>query len=281
MSGLTRRGLLVGGLGVAGAAGLGTPTADALRADVRQALDASIRATCRGTKTAVQVLDHRTGAHYGYQSTWQNNTASIVKVMLVAGVLRTARAKGRSLTASEKEMCRLAIVISDNDAASACYRFIGGDAGIRATAKAFGMTATKPWTGFGWGRTWTTALDQRRLVAAIARGTSALHRADRAYLWELMGRTDPAQSWGVGIVRSATTAVHLKNGWVPLSNDNLWRVNSIGHVRGEGRDYTLAILGGRLATMEEGVDRSNTISRNVYSILGRGVLRADVGTALP
>ncbi|HSN43005.1 MAG TPA: serine hydrolase [Propionibacteriaceae bacterium] len=279
MHDLTRRGLLMGGLGVAGA-GVGTQTADALRADVRQALDASIRATCRGTKTSVQVLDHRTGAHYGYRSTWQNNTASIVKVLLVAGVLRKVRARGRPLTAGEKEMCRLAIVISDNTSASACYRFIGGDAGIRATAKAFGLSGTKPATGYGWGRTWTTALDQRKLIAALHGGSAAIHKDDRAYLWNLMGKTDPGQSWGVGIVRSATTAVHMKNGWVPLSDDNLWRVNSIGHVKGDGRDYTLTILGGSLATMDAGVNRANTISKNVYSLLGTGVLRADVGSAL-
>ena len=276
---LTRRALLMGGLGVAGA-GLGIDTAEALRPDVRQALDASIRATCRGTKTSVQVLDHRTGAHYGYRSTWQNNTASILKVLLVAGVLRKVRAEGRPLTSREKEMCRLAIVISDNNSASACYRFIGGDAGIRATAKAFGMADTKPFTGYGWGRTWTTALDQRKLIAALALGTTALHKADRAYLWGLMGKTDPGQSWGVGIVRSDTTAVHMKNGWVPLSDDNLWRVNSVGHVKGDGRNYTLTILSGSLATMDVGVTRANTISKNVYALLGRGVLRADVGSAL-
>lgn len=279
MGELTRRGLLIGGLGVAGA-GLGVETADALRADVRQALDASIRAICRGTKTSVQVLDHRTGAHYGYRSTWQNNTASIVKVMLVAGALRKVRAQGRSMTAAEKEHCRLAIVISDNAAATACYRLGGGDAGIRATAKAFGMADTEPYTGYGWGRTWTTAFDQRKLVAALFQGSSALHKADRAYLWNLMGNTIPEQSWGVGIVRSDTTAVHLKNGWVPLSDDNLWRVNSIGHVKGEGRNYTLAILCGSLETMAVGELRTNTISQSVYAILGRGVLRGEVGTPL-
>ncbi|HNV10233.1 MAG TPA: serine hydrolase [Propionibacteriaceae bacterium] len=276
---LTRRSLFTGAVGVAGA-GLLVQPADAVLTDVRAALDASIRATCRNTKTGVAVLDHRTGAHYGYASTWANNTASIVKVILVAGVLRRARRLGRALTTTEKTATRNAIIYSDNNAATTCYRIIGGDSGILATAKAFGMWDTLPWSGYGWGRTWTTALDQRKLISALYLGSSALHSTDRAYLWGLMGKTDPAQSWGVGIVRSSTVTVNMKNGWVPLSNDNLWRVNTVGHVKGNGRNYTLTVLCGSVPTLSTGITRVNTISRNVYSILGKGVLMGAVGSAL-
>jgi hypothetical protein len=39
----------------------------------------------------------------------------------------------------------------------------------------------------------------------------------------------------------AGVTVQLKNGWLPRAIHQ-WRVHSIGHVAGQGRDYVIAVL---------------------------------------
>lgn len=64
----------------------------------------------------------------------------------------------------------------------------------------------------------------------------------------------------------------MKNGWVQFASlDNLWAVNSIGHVDGEGRDYTAAIMCRRPA-FAVGRVLVDAIGADLYTILGTGEL---------
>ncbi len=57
-----------------------------------------------------------------------------------------------------------------------------------------------------------------------------------------MEHITPDQDWGVsgGVPHNVTVA--LKNGWLPTGEYGSWEINSIGWVRGDRRDYLIAVL---------------------------------------
>ena len=60
--------------------------------------------------------------------------------------------------------------------------------------------------------------------------------------------------------------VALKNGWLPLGNDD-WQINSVGWIRGQGRNYMLAILTTGNATEGYGIETTNEFSSLVWQAL--------------
>jgi len=103
-------------------------------------------------------------------------------------------------------------------------------------------------------------------------GTSAFSTEQGAFVYDLMGKVTPDQAWGVGAPGSATVAVHLKNGWVQFkSTDGLWAVNSMGTVKGEGRDYRMAVMT-RVPDFPTGRELTSEVGRQVFSVLGTGPL---------
>lgn len=222
-------------------------------------------------QVGVAVYDKRSGKSYSYQGDWLGETASIVKVMIVSSALRQAREGGARLSANRRALAKLSITQSDNDASTALYRYGGSRGGLLEVARAVGMDATVDASAaVSWGRTRTTANDQRALISALAYGSDYLEDEDRSYLWDLMGQVVPGQRWGVGDVEKYGGAAHLKNGWLALSPDNRWRINTIGHVSGPaGRDYVLTILSSGHRSQGAGTDFVNGISDAVYASLSK------------
>lgn len=236
-----------------------------LPAQSRNGLARSISAALGSARSdvSVSVRDRRTGTVFSYNPSLVNCTGSIVKVMVLVATLRKQRSLGRGLTATQQTLASRMIRYSDNASTTTLFRYVGGAPTMTALARRLGMTRT---TGArAWGRTTTTARDQRVLIQALVGGTSALRAGDRAYVLRLMGAVTAGQRWGVGTVPSGVT-VRLKNGWVPLS-PRAWRVNSIGHVRGKGRDYEIAILSYDNSSMGVGVRRVNKVADLVYDSL--------------
>ncbi|GMA40528.1 serine hydrolase [Mobilicoccus caccae] len=209
------------------------------------------------------VRDRRTGQVYTYNSGMRNSTGSIVKVLVLATIVRERRESGRSLSSGQKKLADRMIRYSDNDATNSLLRQAGGRWAVQRMAKDLGMSRTT--LQGAWGRTSTSAADQRLLMDKLVGGTPHLSKADRRYILGLMGRVVPEQRWGVGKV-PAGQSVAVKNGWVPLSPRG-WRVNSIGSVKGSGRDYTLAILSYDNSSMGVGVERTRKISELVWKKL--------------
>jgi beta-lactamase class A len=214
----------------------------------------------------VSVFDRRTGARWAYRADALAPTGSVAKVLVVGAALRKARGQGTALTVAQKEQARLAITQSDNTSASALYEYIGGHAAVADLAADLGMTATaKARVADDWGTTLTTPGDLVTMMSRLVQGTEALHAGDRAYLLDLMGKVVSPQRWGVGSVWSATVKVRMKNGWMAV--DNPWVINSVGDVRGAGRDYCLAIMQRAQPTQRAGMDRASAIGRAVFKAL--------------
>lgn len=194
------------------------------------------------------------------------DTASIVKVDILAAVLLRAQDAGRPLTAQERAYAEPMIQRSDNASASALWRQIGRAPGLAAANKRLGLTATQGGPGNAWGLTRTTASDQIRLLGAVFgngttsnTGSAALDQGSRAYVRTLMNSVRPDQAWGVSAAGGSASA--LKNGWLKRTTSGLWDVNSIGEVTVRGSHYLMAVLSDGSTSMHDGIDLTESTAR--------------------
>ena len=129
--------------------------------------------------------------------------------MLLAAYLRSPGVRGRALGAAEAATLNAMIRRSDNDAATAIHRLVGGD-GLTAVARRAGMR------DFGatpaWGVSRLTAADGARLMLRFARLVPRRHRA-RAL--SLLAGIVPYQRWGIADAVPRGWRLHFKGGWGP------------------------------------------------------------------
>ncbi|MER6142910.1 serine hydrolase [Streptomyces sparsogenes] len=220
------------------------PSAAALNAALADALSALADGT--GARFSAAVLDTGSAARAVYGAD-AYDTASIVKVDILAALLLRAQDAGRELTDRERSHAAVMIERSDNDAATALWREIGGAEGLDAANERLGLTDTYGGASGRWGLTRTTAADQLTLLRQVfteghAGGEAALGERSRAYIRRLMGQVVPEQAWGVSAAADDPALTRLKNGWLPRTATGLWDVNSIGQVTAEGRTYLVAVL---------------------------------------
>ncbi|MFF7974250.1 serine hydrolase [Streptomyces sp. NPDC007905] len=187
------------------------------------------------------------------------DTASIIKVDILASMLLQAQDSRHALTAPERAQAEAMIEHSDNAAANALWRRIGLAPGLQAANKRLGLTSTKGGPGAKWGLTRTTASDQIRLLGAVfgtgqapkADSTPALSDTSRTYIRTLMSRVAADQSWGVSAAAGSGSA--LKNGWLQRNTTGLWDVNSVGRITTGGHQYLVAVLSDGNTSMKDGV----------------------------
>ncbi len=146
-------------------------------------------------KVSVAVLDLTSGESAAYGDA-AFDTASIVKVDILATLLLQAQDAGRTLTATEKSYATTMIQNSDNDSATALWNLIGTADGLDAANKTFGLTGTTGGAGPLWGLTQTTAADQLTLLQQVFGDDSKLSAASRSYIQGLMKEIEADQQWG-------------------------------------------------------------------------------------
>ncbi|MEV0906570.1 serine hydrolase [Streptomyces hokutonensis] len=203
-------------------------------------------------KVSVAVLDVDSGESATYGSA-AYDTASIVKVDILAALLLQAQDAGRQLTATQKSYATTMIENSDNNSATALWNIIGTADGLDAANKTFGLTGTKGGDGPLWGLTQTTAADQLTLLQQVFGDDSKLSPASKSYLQGLMGKIEADQQWGVSAVADGSQW-RLKNGWLARSTTGLWDVNSIGRVTApDGHEYLIAVLSKGSTTQNKGI----------------------------
>jgi beta-lactamase class A len=229
-----------------------------------------------------ELVQHRTGIvevaveNLGTDQTFTfgpntpQDEASVVKVNILTALLAMNK---QPLSASEKVLAQEMIEVSDNDAATQLWNTVGANRGIAVLDGELGMTSTTPspcvvcadfpWPG--WGLTTTTPTDQLKLLHAIFIGGAGLSIADRTYVLQLMKSVIPSERWGVSSGVPDSVSVALKNGWLPLnSSDTDWQINSIGWVRGDGRDYLVAMLSTGNPSEEYGIQTLDNISALIW-----------------
>lgn len=248
-----------------------TPSASAA-ASAGTAAPGQPRSTARVT-AAVLGLDDQGRQPTVYGDDTPYDTASIIKVDILATVLLQAQDGGRDLTAQERGLAEAMIRHSDNDSASALWQEIGQAPGLESANKRLGLTSTKGGSGLLWGLTQTTARDQIRLLLAVfdtgasKGGSAALNETSRTYIKSLMARIADDQAWGVSAATDADWA--LKNGWLQRSTTGLWDINSIGQVKVKGHRYLVAVLSNGNASMEDGVSLVERTARTAVTSASR------------
>ncbi|MDQ0603177.1 beta-lactamase class A [Streptomyces canus] len=214
---------------------------------------------------SVAVLDLGSGesATYGDAAF---DTASIVKVDILAALLLRAQDEDRHLTTAEKSYATAMIENSDNASASALWRIIGQAEGLDAANERLGLTGTEGGDGMLWGLTRTTAADQLTLLRQVFGDDSELSSVSREYVRGLMGRIAVGQDWGVSAAADGS-AWALKNGWLPRSTTGLWDINSIGRVTAsDGSEYLVVALSNGNATKEKGISLVESAARAAVSV---------------
>jgi beta-lactamase class A len=218
----------------------------------------------RADNVTVAVEDLTTGQIYQFRPGVVENTASTVKVDILATLLTQAQAAARPLTPEEQSLAVPMIEQSLDSAADTLWTQLGPGA-IGAFEQEAGMTSTAPATGGLWGTTTTTAFDRLAMIRALVEPNALLTDASRAYVLDLMEHITPSQDWGAtgGVPPGVTVA--LKNGFAVIDG---WQINTTGWVNGDGRDYLIAVLTNGNASEQYGIDTVNGVSALVWSAFG-------------
>jgi len=229
----------------------------------------------RSGRVTAALYDEATRTVWALHPRMTQDTASIVKVEIMATALSEAEAAGRQLPAAEAMLMPSMIENSDNQSATALLADVGGAGALARFDRSVGMDHTTPsalalipgtsWPG--WGLTTTTARDEVTLVSQFAYPGPALSGAARDYGVSLMEHVETDQAWGVSAGAPAGSTIALKNGWLPLGPSD-WQINSIGWIDGHGRNYVLAVLTDGNPTQAYGIATIEHIARAVFAGLG-------------
>ncbi|GAA2989613.1 serine hydrolase [Streptomyces flavovirens] len=239
-------------------------TSEEPEVDLDTELAAALAPVADGADVSVAVLDPDTGARAVYGD-GAYDTASVVKVDILAALLLRIQDEGRRLNGAELAYADAMIRRSDNTSATELLKAVGGAEGLDAANARLGLTETR--AVHAWGLTQTTAADRLRLLEAVFGTDSELTAASRAYLTELMGEVEADQQWGIS---AAGGDWALKNGWMPRTTTGLWDVNSIGRVTSGGHTRLVAVLSRGHASQEAGVDLVEAVAKTAVSVVARG-----------
>lgn len=198
--------------------------------------------TLRGGTMGLVVHDLRNGASYSWRA-FTNESLSTIKVLILVACLKKCQDTGVEFTATQRTRAARMIQSSDNAATDSLLAWVGTP-NVQRAAGLLGMTNTVVRGGSAggwWGYSTTTAADLVLVLDALAKGTTVINAAHRAYIRSLMSGVVSDQRWGVADPPLPSSAyTETKNGWGPLAGG--YRLNSMGRVTGAGRDYTMAIL---------------------------------------
>lgn len=221
-----------------------------------------------GQTVTAYVYDTRTGCAYWMNPDERLRTASVFKVMVMAGTLLEAQHDGRELTAWELGQLEPMITESANPPVRALWRSFGASPWFERQTEIFGMDETNSVgdTQSVWGRTTTSAKDQADLIRQVLLGHwGPLTESYRQQAWNLMTSVVSSQTWGVteGVPPGWTVA--QKNGFAGHI------ANSVGFVEapGSSEGYVLAVLTNWWSDWSKGVPVVNEIGGWVSSELTR------------
>lgn len=217
---------------------------------------------------AVRVDDPQQGIGCWLNARRHFDSASVVKAIILAALLRKAHAEHRWLTRRERSLAWRMITESDNAAASALW-YDAGMYRLHRFLHLAGMGETK--LSAAWGLTRITAHDETILLDHLLLPNPVLTTKARRYELWLMAHVVRSQRWGVPAGAPGTFTVHVKNGWAPLpSRNSPWWVNSIGCFTNLKEDYTIVVLTEGNASAATGIRTIEDIAFRVNRELNPG-----------
>ncbi|GAA2778933.1 serine hydrolase [Streptomyces showdoensis] len=216
----------------------------------------------RAGTVAVNVRDRVTNTSCTLRATTSYDSASVVKVTVLATLLWDAKKHNRYLTTRESQLATAMITKSDNAATTALWNQLGVTK-VKGFLAAAGMTQTVPGSGGYWGLTRINVTDEQKLLWLLTTKNTVLTDSARAYVLKLMANVIPSQQWGTPAGAPSSVTKHVKNGWLQRSTRG-WRVHSIGAFRGGGHDYSISVLTDGNSTMNYGVQTIQAVSKVIH-----------------
>lgn len=250
--------------------------ASAVRARARAPAAPADPLTQPGTRTlidaragdvSVAVEDLQSDQEWLWNPNGRFQTASIVKVDILETLLYDAILAHAPLDAADAALAQTMIEASSDTAAQTLWDELGGSTGVGRFDALAGLSQTSLDTSGYWGESLTAAADQIALLRQLVEPGSLLDAASQRYGLSLMENIDSGQNWGVTAGVPAGVTVALKNGWMPITNDADWEINSIGWIDGDGRDYLVAVLTSGDPSEAYGITTIEDIASRVWSAL--------------
>lgn len=194
-----------------------------------------------GRQITAHLYDSRTGCEYLLNPLNRQPTASVFKVLVLAGTLLEAQSASRAVSDWELGQLTPMITRSTNPQVRRIWSSFGASPWFKEQAEIFGLdqTTISADSGSAWGLTRTSAADQVKLLRQVLLGESGpIEPGYRAVAVDLMSSVVPEQTWGVTAGVPSTWAVAQKNGFAGAT------INSVGWVDepGPGNGYVIAIL---------------------------------------
>ncbi len=242
----------------------------------RMAADITSRLTDRESSVGLALTDSETGISCWYHSTDHFYAASVIKVTILAALLRKAQEQHRKLTETELHEAWLMITESDNDAANDLW-FDVGIPFMQHFLNLAKMAQSK--LDYHWGLTLITAHDELLLLKLITGPNDVLDQDSRIYARYLMHHVTADQRWGVPAGAPQDVLVHVKNGWLPYPGSQ-WEINSIGTFTTAHRAYLIAMLTYDNPSMAYGIDTIQSAAEVIHAQLNPGK-HATVPAAAP
>ncbi|GLF93605.1 serine hydrolase [Streptomyces yaizuensis] len=237
-----------------------TSTTPGLAAKLKKDITAALK-NRKGT-IALQVDDKATGTVCALRASTKFDSASVVKATVLGVLLQDAQKQKRALTSREKTLAKAMITKSDNASTSTLWKQLGMTK-IKRFLKDAGMTQTVPGADNYWGLTQITVRDQQLLLERLTVKNAVLTDASRSYALQLMKEVVRDQRWGTPAGAPSTVSTHVKNGWLSRKTHG-WRVHSTAAFTRKGEDYGITVLTHGNATMQDGVNSIQAVSRAIH-----------------
>ena len=205
-----------------------------------------------GVSFTAYAYDLHSGCAFAMRPEARNQTASVFKVMVMAGTLLEAQLEGRRPTSADMALLGPMITESANAPVRDLWASFGGAPWFAEQTQRFGLedTAAVGDDGRPWGRTTTSAHDQADLLRQVLVGEwGPLDAESRQTAFDLMTSVVPSQTWGATEGVPSGWSVAQKNGFAGST------ANSVGVVFDEELQpvYVVAILTYGWSWWEEGV----------------------------
>ncbi|GHG94295.1 hypothetical protein GCM10018780_17440 [Streptomyces lanatus] len=230
--------------------------AERLRKDITAAL------AHRDSTVAVGLHDRATDTTCTLRPLAGYDSASIIKVTVLAALLWDAKRHDRFLTRREAALSKVMIVKSENAATRTLWKQLGMRT-VKGFLKAAGMTRTWPGANGYWGLTRIIVTDEQKLLRLLTTRNAVLSDNSRGYILRLMRQVVPSQRWGTPYGVPSGVSVAVKNGWLRRDAHG-WRVHSVGVFKGRGHDYTVTVLTHGNRDMKYGVNSIQRIAKVIH-----------------
>jgi hypothetical protein len=193
----------------------------------------AVRRYVRGRAISSFALIDTHGRLRGFAPHRRYITASVVKAMILVARLR--QIGNRMPSASDRAVLNPMIQVSDNEAATVAYGWVG-DSGLLAVARRAGMHDLT--VGGYWGNVFFSAADQARFFLVVDK---LVPPRSRAYARHLLSSIVSYQRWGFSrFARRSGWQTFFKGGWRTTGRGSL--VHEAALFERGGRRFSLAVL---------------------------------------